>query len=293
MTVTDSAPLFMGIDGGGTSCRVRLADAEGRILANARAGSANVYQSAEVSWASIDQATEDALSQAGLPGEARGRIEVVAGLAGSEIDSAATRFLARPHGFSRFHLLNDGQIACVGAHAGEDGAMLVVGTGIIGIAHHENEWRRVSGWGFPLDDRGSGAWIGQQAVRYALWQNDGLVSPSGMTEAVWEQYSGSMGGLIGWAQEAKSVDYGKLAPLVVDWYEKSDPHAVRIVERQMKVINDLLDALQQPPQPLVVLGGLGPFVSARLAERHQAQLRPSQGDALDGALRLALQRSLD
>ena len=293
MTVTDSAPLFMGIDGGGTSCRVRLADAEGRILANARAGSANVYQSAEVSWASIDQATEDALSQAGLPGEARGRIEVVAGLAGSEIDSAANRFLARPHGFSRFHLLNDGQIACVGAHAGEDGAMLVVGTGIIGIAHHENEWRRVSGWGFPLDDRGSGAWLGQQAVRYALWQNDGLVSPSGMTEAVWEQYSGSMGGLIGWAQEAKSVDYGKLAPLVVDWYEKSDPHAVRIVERQMEVINALLDALQQPPQPLVVLGGLGPFVSARLAERHQAQLRPSQGDALDGALRLALQRSLD
>jgi len=293
MALSDSAPLFMGIDGGGTSCRVRLADADGRVLANARAGSANVYQSKETSWHSIEQATADALSQAGLPIDARARIDVVAGLAGSEIDAARDRFLARPHDFARFHLLNDGQIACVGAHGGGDGAMLVVGTGIIGIAHHERHWRRVSGWGFPLDDRGSGAWLGQQAVRHALWQRDGLIEASGLTRAVWEQYSDSISGLIGWAQEAKSVDYGKLAPLVVDWYEKADPHAVRIIERQADVLNALLDALQQPSQPLVVLGGLGPFVSARLAERHQAQLRPSQGDALDGALRLALQRSLD
>lgn len=293
MALSDSAPLFMGIDGGGTACRVRLADADGRVLANARAGSANVYQSTETSWHSIEQATADALSQAGLPIDARARIEVVAGLAGSEIDAARARFLARPHGFARFHLLNDGQIACVGAHRGEDGALLVVGTGIIGVAHSDQQWRRVSGWGFPLDDRGSGAWLGQQAIRHALWERDGLIDATGLTRAVWDRYSDSLSGLIGWAQEARSVDYGKLAPLVVDWYEKADPHAVRIVERQAEVVNALLDALQRPPQPLVVLGGLGPFVSARLAERHQAQLRPSRGDALDGALRLALQRSLE
>lgn len=293
MASSDTAPLYMGIDGGGTSCRVRLADDQGRILANAQAGSANVYQSAETSWLSIDQATNDALNQAGLPSQARSRITVVAGLAGSEIDSARDGFLSRPHSFAQFHLLNDGQIACIGAHGGGDGALLVVGTGIIGVARKESDWRRVSGWGFPLDDRGSGAWLGQQAVRHALWQRDGLITPSGLTRAVWAPFADDLSGLIGWAQEAKSVDYGKLAPLVVDWYEKADPHAVRIVEHQLAIVNDLLDALLPTPQPLAVLGGLGPFVSARLAERHQAQLRPSQGDALDGALRLALQRSLD
>lgn len=291
MTSTDTAPLYMGIDGGGTACRVRLADANGRVLAEAQSGSANVYQSDETSWRSIDQATDQALARAGLTPADRRRIEVVAGLAGSEIDTAAHRFLSRSHGFARFYLLNDGQIACVGAHEGADGTLLVVGTGVIGFARQDNEWRRVSGWGFPLDDRGSGAWLGQQAVRYALWQHDGLEAPSGLTRAVWQRHSDSISGLIGWAQSARSADYGRLAPLVVDWYEKADPHAIRIVERQTRVLDALLDALQQPPQPLVVLGGLGPFVSRRLAERHRSWLRESRGDALDGALRLALDRS--
>lgn len=291
MTPTDSAPLFMGIDGGGTSCRARLAGANGRILAEARTGSANIYQCAQTSWASIDEATAQVLKAAGLAPSDRARIEVVAGLAGSEIDSARETFLARPHGFADLHLLNDGQIACVGAHAGEDGTLLVVGTGVIGIGFSQGEWRRVSGWGFPLDDRGSGAWLGQQAVRHALWQYDGLIEASGLTRSVWEQFPESISGLIGWAQSARSVDYGKLAPLVVDWYEKADPHAIHIVERQAHILDGLLDALQQPPQPLVVLGGLSGFVSKLLAERHRSRLRTARGDALDGALRLAQNRS--
>lgn len=292
MTTGPQSPaLYLGIDGGGTACRVRLADADGRVLAEARNGSANVFQSAEVSWQSIDQATEAVLAEAGLEPADRARLAVVAGLAGSEFDSAASRFLERPHGFRRFELLNDGQIACVGAHGGEDGTLLVVGTGIIGFSYRHGQWRRVSGWGFPLDDAGSGAWLGLEAVRRALWQRDGLVAASGLTEAVWARFGGSDSELIGWAQQARSVDYGRLAPLVVDGYEQADPHAERIVARQSQVLDELLDTLQDPPQPLVVQGGLAPFVSRHLAERHRDRLREPRGDALDGALRLARNRS--
>lgn len=293
MTTGSQIPtLYMGIDGGGTACRVRLAEASGRVLAEARAGSANVFQSADTSWQSIDAATAAALAKAGLPAEARRHLVVAAGLAGSEFESAAERFMQREHGFARFDLYNDGQIACVGAHDGDDGTLLIVGTGIIGFNYRGGHWRRVSGWGFPLDDAASGAWLGLQAVRRALAQRDGLSDASELTEAVWAEFDGSASGLIGWAQKARSVDYGRLAPIVVRCYQQDDHHATAIVAHQTRVLDELLDALQQPPQPLAVQGGLAEFVCPHLAERHRDLLRPARGDALDGALRLARQGSV-
>ncbi|MHA7880577.1 MAG: glucosamine kinase nucleotide-binding domain-containing protein [Saccharospirillum sp.] len=279
--------LYMGIDGGGTACRARLADAQGKPLADARTGSANVYQDADQAWRSVDEATDQVLQKAGLPASDRARIRVVAGLAGSEIRRAAQAFLSQVTGFAAFELLNDGQIACVGAHAGQAGVMLVVGTGVIGLRWTAAGWHQVSGWGFPLDDIGSGAWLGQQAVRSALWQRDGLIDASGLTEAVWQVFDHQRDGLIGWAQSALSVDYGKLAPLVVDWYEQADPNAQQIVEQQRQRLGALLDALHQPGLPIVISGGLSDFVVRGLAEHHRQWLRPAQGDALDGALRLA------
>lgn len=279
--------LYMGIDGGGTSCRVRLADANGQCLAEAKTGSANVYQDADQAWRSVDEATAQVLRKAGLAAADRARIHVVAGLAGSEISRAADAFLSQVQGFAHFELLNDGQIACIGAHAGEPGVLLIVGTGVIGFRWTAAGWHRVSGWGFPLDDVGSGAWLGQQAVRAALWQRDGLIAASGLTDAVWQYFDQEVDGLIGWAQSALSVDYGKLAPLVADWYEQADPNAQQIVEQQRQRLGQLLDALHQPGLPIVILGGLSDFVVRGLADHHRPWLRAAQGDALDGALRLA------
>ncbi|WP_108123979.1 BadF/BadG/BcrA/BcrD ATPase family protein [Saccharospirillum mangrovi] len=290
-TGTQLPTLYMGIDGGGTACRVRLADAQGRVLAEARSGSANVFQSADISWQSINEATELALQQADLPAQARQSLVVAAGLAGSEFDSASERFLAREHGFARFDLYNDGQIACVGAHGGDDGTLLIVGTGIIGFNFCAGEWRRVSGWGFPLDDAASGAWLGLQAVRKALAQRDGLADSTALTQAVWSHFDDSASGLIGWAQSARSVDYGLFAPLVTQGYVQGDVHAQAIVAEQINVLNAQLDALQQPMLPLVVQGGLADFVCPLLADRHRQLLRNPQGDALDGALSLARQGS--
>lgn len=291
-TGTQWPTLFMGIDGGGTACRVRLVDDQGRVLAQARSGSANVFQSAEVSWQSIDDATQQALQQAGLPPQARQNLVVAAGLAGSEFDSAAERFLAREHGFARFDLYNDGQIACVGAHGGADGTLLIVGTGIIGFNRHAGQWRRVSGWGFPLDDAASGAWLGLLAVRKALAQRDGLAEQSALTQAIWSHFDDSASGLIGWAQSARSVDYGQFAPLVTQGYQQGDVHAQAIIAEQIEVLNAQLDALQQPVQPLVIQGGLADFVCPLLAERHRQCLIQPLGDALDGALSLARQGSV-
>ena len=57
MTNHFQPPLYLGIDGGGTKCRVRLENAQGTLLAEAVSGAANIATSVEVAQQSIIDAS--------------------------------------------------------------------------------------------------------------------------------------------------------------------------------------------------------------------------------------------
>ena len=57
----------------------------------------------------------------------------------------------------------DAYIAALAAHSGSPGAVIIVGTGSVGYRiEAAGHCRLVGGWGFPIGDEGSGAWIGRQ-----------------------------------------------------------------------------------------------------------------------------------
>ena len=58
--------LFLGVDGGGTQCRARLADRAGRILGEGVAGPANLRLGLEASLAAVLDAARQCLAEAGL-----------------------------------------------------------------------------------------------------------------------------------------------------------------------------------------------------------------------------------
>src|SRR5260370_40335974 len=64
--------LFLGVDGGGTQCRARLADRAGRILGEGVAGPANLRLGLESSLAAVLVAARQCLAEAGLSPEAVG-----------------------------------------------------------------------------------------------------------------------------------------------------------------------------------------------------------------------------
>lgn len=80
----------------------------------------------------------------------------------------------------------DAVTAHLGALSGRGGAVTVLGTGAIAIAHPGPDvhgvllpkWTRADGWGHLFGDRGGGAWIGRHALEAALKCHDG-VDPSG------------------------------------------------------------------------------------------------------------------
>ena len=64
--MTDSIRYYVGVDGGGTSCRARITDTNGHFLGEAKTGSANILLGADIAMASIIDAIATAAAAAGL-----------------------------------------------------------------------------------------------------------------------------------------------------------------------------------------------------------------------------------
>jgi glucosamine kinase len=57
---------YVGIDGGGTSCRARIRDHQGRLLGEANGGSANILLGVELALQSINETVSIAAKSASL-----------------------------------------------------------------------------------------------------------------------------------------------------------------------------------------------------------------------------------
>ena len=282
---------LIGIDGGGTSCRARITDRHGNIVGEAQAGSANIFQDVELAWRSVHQAVTEAFANANLPATCAQSSVLVAGLAGAEAPVAVEEILHRASdSFADISLLSDAQIACLGAHAGQDGTIFIIGTGAIGIALDQGQWRRVGGWGFPLNDLGSGAWLGQQAVRAALDQRDGIIARSLLTDSIWKIFPAGTDELIGWSQIASSGDYGSFALLVLKAVAAHDNLAEALMAEQIQLLSRQIQALPAHGRGLCLMGGLAETIAPKLPHDIQIRQVPALGDALSGALYYAQTR---
>jgi len=285
--------LMLGIDGGGTHCRGRLTDSAGHLLAEAKGGPANVWSQFDAAIVAIEQVIDDLFRQANLPAEARNRTVIVAGLAGANVASVQTR-LARwqPRCQARF-LFTDVEIACAGAHAGAPGAVFIIGTGSQGAAWDGADFTLLGGWGFALSDAGSGAILGQRALRLALLAHEDIVPASALTQRIMANYQHSPEQLLIWSKQATPADWGRVVPEVFAAAQQGDAHGIALVQQSAADIVQMVQPLlARSHGKLALMGGLAEPIQAWLPADIAALLVPPQGDALSGAIRLATQFSL-
>lgn len=283
-----TGPLFLGLDAGGTACRARLVDTSGLVFGEGHAGPGQARLGVEASFEAMLTAAREAWRAAGLGPFDFARLHVGAGVAGIERIGVADTFAARPHPFASLVFSGDGAIACLGAHGGEDGGIVVAGTGSIGFGLLEGRLLRFGGYGFPGSDEGSGARIGLAAVEAAFRAVDGRLSGSDLADALLQRFGGEAHALTRWCDGASASDYAALAPLVVEAAASGDRAADVILRTAAQAIGDLADTLRDAGCERVALtGGLGvpliPYLPEGLAETLDEPL----GDPLDGALILA------
>ena len=281
---------LIGIDGGGTSCRAAIADREGRVLGRGKSGSANIMTDPDGALANILSATHAACDDARLPHRSVEKAGAVLGLAGANIGEYGAHIRAALP-FHDSHVETDALIALHGALGEHDGAVAIIGTGSVFVARQGNAVRTVGGWGFMIGDLGSGARVGRALLQETLLAHDGVHRGSPLTALVLKRFEDDPQSLVEYAHMARPGEFGSFAPLVFDRAESGDPIARSLVEGATRSIEEALDAIMpQDCDRLCLLGGLAGRYRSGLGERYRALLREPLGDALDGALALALQR---
>ncbi|HEX3429838.1 MAG TPA: BadF/BadG/BcrA/BcrD ATPase family protein [Rhizomicrobium sp.] len=285
-TITD--PLFIGVDGGGSGCRARIADGEGHHLGAGHSAPAAVRLGIERAMAAVLAAARAASADAGLPGDALRAMHAVVGLAGIGRKSVLEQLKARPHPFRSVVYVNDATIACIGAHGGRDGGIVIVGTGSVGLARKDGCEIRVGGYGFPVSDEGSGADLGLRAIRCSLRSCDGRLPPTDLTRAVMARFANDPFEFVAWADQATATDYAHLAPLVMGHAESGDPVAREIAINTAREIDSLARRLVgRGVSRIALVGGVARRMEPWLADDVRRVLVSAEGDGVDGALILA------
>jgi glucosamine kinase len=288
--VTQSA-LYLGVDGGGSRCRARIEDEYGTLMGEGGSGPATTRLGIDESWRSIMRACTAAAEQAGLAREDFARMHAGIGLAGLERRGAEAALKEIAHPFASVRFISDGSAACLGAHGGADGAIVVAGTGSIGVGLIGGRELRFGGYGFPISDEGSGADVGLQAIRRALRAADQRGETSPLLEEVLAAFDHDSSQAVAWSEQATATDYAAFAPMVLRHATQGDPIGRRIVERAADAIGDLLDVfLRLGIDRLSLVGGLSGPIAAWLTPDLRSRLTPPEGDAVAGALLVARRR---
>ena len=282
----DNATIyFLGIDGGGSRCRARIRNSDGKLLGEAVGGFSNIYQSFDGAVSNIIETAREAATKAGLE---TSELHAGLGLAGIVTAAGAEKIVAAKLPFASVTVDNDAYAASVGAFAGGDGGIVIAGTGSIGFAVINGMRHMVGGWGFALGDHGSGAWVGHHAVRRAALAIDGLLQPTPLIDEVLSRVGRTRFDLSRWSEKAIPKDYGQMAPLVFECASKGDVHGMTIVIEGAAAISNLGRALlARGAGKICLLGGLSKVYPPYLDADVKRTLSTPIADAMDGAIMMA------
>ena len=280
--------LLLGVDGGGSTCRARLCTIAGATLSEGVAGPANVRLGIEESFASVREATLQCLRAAGFSARDLERVVACLALAGASEPGQIETLREREHPYHAAVFVTDAEAACVGAYGGANGGIIVIGTGSIGWAEMNGRRYRVGGWGWPISDEGSGAWLGCEALRRTLWANDGRIPWTPLLRSLFRKFQSDPHAIVRWMTGALPKDFATFAPEIVEHVLDNDPVAVEL----MKSAGAHIDALAQlllefGVDRLALVGGLAVAIEPWLAQDTRRHLVAPQGDAVAGAVQLA------
>lgn len=180
----------LGLDGGGSKTEAVAINRAGHIVARVRAEGLD------------PMAGDDWQGRlAGLAAELGPVVAAVLGLpCYGEIAAVSARqdaVVADMFG-PKATVLNDVAVAFNGALAGDDGVLVLAGTGSMAWARGPSGTQRVGGWGHLFGDEGSAHWIGRQALGLASQHLDGRKTPSGFAHGLLREMGLAEADLLGW-----------------------------------------------------------------------------------------------
>ncbi len=263
-----TSALVLGIDGGGTRTRARLANWHGDTLGEGEAGASNPQGIGfAAAQANLLTAIQNAFDAAHLE---RTRVAAAClGLAGA--DRPDERHLltewAREQIAPRVEIINDGLTVLAAGTPENWGVALIAGTGSSAWGRApDGRTTRAGGWGYLIGDEGSAYWLACQALHAATQAADGRGDATRLLRAsldFWNLREPSELVARVYRTGLTPADFARLAPVVMDAAHAGDPVAQKIVADAADALATLIVAVARKLQfdaateiPLALTGGL-------------------------------------
>ena len=268
-----SQAYFMGIDGGGSTLRIAITDNQLKSLTTVQGSTANPnIIGHDIALTYIQSTIQKALQQANLSINDISAVGI--GIAGASnlhseqwlIDCVQP---ALPH--TLLVPSSDLEIALVGALAQRHGILVLAGTGsaILGQSP-DGQVLQLGGWGYLLDDDGSGYSLALDAIKRIIQDFEENYAEfvdyeaSSLNHIILEQLELSTPrDLIRWlyrSQEPPVTRVASLAKLIIDEAEQGNWDAINILQKGASRLASKVDLmtrrLKYPDAPIAFAGGL-------------------------------------
>lgn len=268
--------MLIGIDAGGTKNELVLCEKDGRVVNRLTAPGSNA----------ADLGPENAAMR--IASQVReltdGRCETVdalfAGLSGGgapaisgEVRAVLTRELPFVKSISNGSDALNGLYAGVGAG---DGMVVIAGTGTSAFVRCGGVLTQVGGWGYLVDDAGSGYSIGRAVLNAAFRERDGRGESTRLTELVERQLGFNVLGAVPMIYQGGKRTVASFAPLAFEAADMGDRQALAIVDNACRELRLLISTcashLKNAPYLASLLGSL--WKAPRLLEGVRDLLSP-------------------
>jgi N-acetylglucosamine kinase-like BadF-type ATPase len=234
-----------GLDGGGTKTAVTLVDENGLVVHTFTSGAINYNGQDEVSIRHSFQ--EIFVTIAKVCGGLDQCAQVCIGAAGISNPMVTSRLETnvRECGYEgKLLITGDQETALYGAQDSEHGMILIAGTG--SICYGKNEFgisHRTGGYGYLIDDEGSGYSIGRDLLAALVRAHDGRLPETAITAMVYEQLQlESVQQIVGFVHDKRTnkMDIAALAPILSDACTFGDKVALTIANKSASSLFEMV-----------------------------------------------------
>lgn len=282
---------LLGIDAGGTHCRVRLENQQGELLGTGKSKTGHPIHGMQVVAENILSATDIALEQAGLRKGQYQHIVAAGGYAGAHLPRFVTALESWQSPFAAHFVTTDLHTACYGALTGEEGGVMIMGTGFSALANVADNTHMIGGQGFLLGDIACGGWLGLQAVKYALAYRDGMRPDSKVVDLVEATYNASGVELADKMIIAQPNEFARCAKDIFELAEQGDGYATSLIEQAVADASEVIAKLVLLGcKQIAVCGSVGQRLRQFMQSKTSRYLVNPQGTAEQGAIWLAKQQ---
>ncbi len=224
---------IIGVDGGATKTEAVAYNLYDNELGRACTGFGNLFLDFDKSAQNVINAIKQCIDSIELPQSDKNCQCIYLGLAGIDIGNNKEKIqnLVKEKFGCDAVGYHDSYLAHVAVHKGDDGIIIISGTGSVGYGIFKGRSAKAGGWGHIIGDEGSGYDIAVSAFKRIAYEYDCQLAPSELTKNIINKMNiKDVNEIVKLTYTYSKAEIASFAPIVARLAVQSDINSINILK---------------------------------------------------------------